>query len=102
MPDVVNKAHLMGNNSVFSLNEIDHFGDDAIDYAGSNISITHNNIHDNLDLADGNHEDAMQGQNGSLPNRRRLAMALLFATAFVGHERLSLHFFARSLTSSSD
>jgi hypothetical protein len=57
-------AAIMGNNSVFSLNEIDHFGDDAMDYAASNISITHNNIHDNLDIGDGNHEDAMQGQIG--------------------------------------
>jgi hypothetical protein len=59
-------AVLAGNKSVFSLNQIDHFGDDGIDYAASNISITHNNIHDNLDIGDGNHEDAMQGQNGSI------------------------------------
>jgi Right handed beta helix region len=59
-------AVLMGNNSLFSNNEIDHFGDDGMDYAASNISITHNSIHDNLQLADGNHEDAMQGQNGAL------------------------------------
>jgi hypothetical protein len=59
-------AHLMGNNSIFSHNEIDHFGDDGIDYGASNISITHNYIHDNFDIGDGNHEDAMQGQNGPL------------------------------------
>jgi hypothetical protein len=59
-------AALMGTNSIFSHNELDHFGDDGIDYGASNISITHNYIHDNLDLADGNHEDAMQGQNGPL------------------------------------
>jgi parallel beta-helix repeat protein len=57
---------LMGNNSILSRNEIDHFGDDGIDYGASNISITHNYIHDNFDIADGNHEDVAQGQNGPL------------------------------------
>jgi parallel beta-helix repeat protein len=56
----------MGNNSIFSHNEIDHFGDDGIDYGASNLLITHNSIHDNFDIGDGNHEDAMQGQNGPL------------------------------------
>jgi hypothetical protein len=60
-------AVLAGNNTLFSLNEMDHFGDDGIDYAASNLAITRNNIHDNLDIGDGNHEDAMQGQNGSVP-----------------------------------
>ena len=59
-------AALMGNNSLFSFNEIDHFGDDGIDYAASNFSITHNYIHDNFDAGDGNHEDVAQGQNGPL------------------------------------
>jgi parallel beta-helix repeat protein len=57
-------AHLMGNNSLFSHNELEHFGDDGIDYGANNISITHNYIHDNLDIGDGNHEDVAQGQNG--------------------------------------
>jgi hypothetical protein len=38
----------------------------AFDYAANNLAITHNTIHDNLDVGDGNHEDAMQGQNGPL------------------------------------
>jgi parallel beta-helix repeat protein len=59
-------AHLMGNNSLFSHNEIDHFGDDGLDYGANNISITHNYFHDNLDLGDGNHPDVAQGQNGPL------------------------------------
>jgi hypothetical protein len=59
-------AVLMGNNSILSHNEIDHFGDDAIDYGASNISITHNTVHDNFDIGDGNHEDVAQGQNGPL------------------------------------
>jgi hypothetical protein len=57
-------AGLAANNSLFSLNQIDHFGDDGIDYGASNISITHNSIHDNFDAGDGNHEDAMQGVIG--------------------------------------
>ena len=59
-------AHLMGNTSIFSHNEIDHFGDDGIDYGANNLSITHNYIHDNFDIGDGNHEDVAQGQNGPL------------------------------------
>jgi hypothetical protein len=60
-------AVIAGNNTLFSHNEIDHFGDDGMDYAASNIAITHNTIRDNMDIGDGNHEDAMQGQNGSIP-----------------------------------
>jgi hypothetical protein len=59
-------ALLAANNLLFTNNVIDHFGDDALDYAANNLAITHNTIHDNLDLGDGNHEDAMQGQNGPL------------------------------------
>jgi hypothetical protein len=57
-------ATLVANNLLFSLNEIDHFGDDGIDYAANNLAITHNRLHDNLDIGDGNHEDAMQGVIG--------------------------------------
>ena len=60
-------ASLAANQLVFSNNQIDHFGDDGIDYAASNLSITHNDIHDNLNIGDGNHEDAMQGVNGFVP-----------------------------------
>jgi hypothetical protein len=59
-------ALLFANQLVFSNNQLDHFGDDGIDYAASNLAITKNNIHDNLDLGDGNHPDAMQGQIGVL------------------------------------
>jgi hypothetical protein len=59
-------AIIAGNNLLFTNNEIDH-GDDGIDYAANNLAITHNTIHDHLDIGDGNHEDAMQGQNGQLP-----------------------------------
>jgi Right handed beta helix region len=57
-------AALFASQLVFSNNEIDHFGDDGLDYAGSNLAITHNNLHDNLDIGDANHEDAMQGVIG--------------------------------------
>jgi hypothetical protein len=60
-------AAIAAGQVLFSDNQIDHFGDDGIDYAASNIAITHNTIHDNLDIGDGNHEDAMQGQVGFLP-----------------------------------
>ena len=56
----------MASQLLFSNNQIDHFGDDGIDYAASNLAITKNDIHDNLDIGDGNHEDAMQGQIGIL------------------------------------
>jgi hypothetical protein len=59
-------ASLAASQLVFSNNQIDHFGDDGIDYAASNLAITHNDIHDNLDIGDGNHEDAMQGVIGIL------------------------------------
>jgi hypothetical protein len=59
-------AILAGNNMLVTNNIIDHFGDDAMDYAGNNLAITHNTIHDNLNIGDGNHEDAMQGVNGPL------------------------------------
>jgi hypothetical protein len=60
-------ASLTANQLVFSNNQIDHFGDDGIDYAASDLTITKNDIHDNLNVGDGNHEDAMQGQIGVLP-----------------------------------
>jgi hypothetical protein len=59
-------ASLVASQLLFSNNQIDHFGDDGIDYAASNLVITKNDIHDNLDIGDGNHEDAMQGQIGVL------------------------------------
>jgi hypothetical protein len=58
----------MANNMLFSGNEIDHFGDDGIDYATSNILITKNYIHDALDLGNGAHPDGMQGYPGAFTN----------------------------------
>ena len=59
-------ASLSASQIVFSNNQIDHFGDDGIGFAGSNLAITKNDIHDNLDIGDGNHADAMQGVIGVL------------------------------------
>lgn len=59
-------AGLFANQLVFSNNQLDHFGGDGIDYGASNLAITKNNIHDTLDVGDGNHPDAMQGQIGVL------------------------------------
>ena len=47
-------ARHYGEQLLFSGNEIDRFGDDGIDYAASNILITHKNyVHDDLDLGNG-------------------------------------------------
>ena len=59
-------AQIMGNNSVFSNNEINYFADDGLDYAASNLRLTHNYIHNSFSTANGIHTDAMQGQNGAL------------------------------------
>lgn len=58
-------AGLFAAQLLFSDNEVDHFGDDGIDYAASNLSITKNSLHDHLDIGDGNHQD-MQGVVGVL------------------------------------
>ena len=59
-------ATLFAHHSVFSNNTIDHFGDDAVDYAANGLIISDNYVHDNLDVGDGNHEDCIQGFIGPL------------------------------------
>jgi parallel beta-helix repeat protein len=61
-------AEIWANNMLFSGNEIDRFGDDGIDYVASNILISKNYIHDDLDLGNGAHMDGMQGYPGSSSN----------------------------------
>ena len=61
-------ASVTANNMLFSGNEIEHFGDDGIDYNASNILITKNYVHDGVDLADGAHPDGMQGYPGKFSN----------------------------------
>jgi hypothetical protein len=58
----------MANNMLFSGNEIDRFGDDGIDYVASNILISKNYIHDDLNLGKGAHMDGMQGYPGGSSN----------------------------------
>lgn len=60
-------AMLVANRFLFASNEIDHFFDDGIVYAANDLIIARNFIHDNGDIGDGNHEDAMQGQAGFAP-----------------------------------
>jgi hypothetical protein len=61
-------SEVMANNMLFSGNEIDRFGDDGIDYVASNLLISKNYIHDDLDLGNGAHMDGMQGYPGGSSN----------------------------------
>jgi hypothetical protein len=59
-------AVLFGNNTVFSHNQMDHFGDDGIEYAGNNLAIINNRISDSFGTSNGIHSDAAQGQIGPI------------------------------------
>jgi hypothetical protein len=59
---------VFANNMLVSGNEIDHFGDDGIDYGASNILMTRNYIHDSMDWKNGAHMDGMQGYPGKFTN----------------------------------
>jgi hypothetical protein len=61
-------ALISANNTLVSGNDIERFGDDGIDYNASNILISKNYIHDNLDLGDGAHPDGLQGYPGKYSN----------------------------------
>jgi hypothetical protein len=61
-------AFIGANNMLVSGNDIERFGDDGLDYFASNILISKNYIHDNLDLGDGAHPDGMQGYPGKYSN----------------------------------
>ena len=65
---VIFGSEVMANNMLFSGNEIDRFGDDGIDYVASNVLISKNYIHDDLDLGNGAHMDGMQGYPGGSRN----------------------------------
>jgi hypothetical protein len=64
--NVRNGANLAANQSLFANNVINNFGDDALDYAASNLIITHNTITNSNTIGDENHNDAMQGQIGQV------------------------------------
>jgi Right handed beta helix region len=55
---------VFGNNMLVTGNEIDHFGDDGIDYGASNLLMTKNYIHDPMNWKIGAHMDGMQGYPG--------------------------------------
>jgi hypothetical protein len=59
---------VFANNMLVSGNEIDHFGDDGIDYGASNILMTRNYIHESMDWKNGAHMDGMQGYPGKFSN----------------------------------
>lgn len=52
---------LIGDQLRAENNELDHFGIDGIDFAGDNIALSHNHIHDFVSLGLGAHTDGMQG-----------------------------------------
>jgi Right handed beta helix region len=54
----------MANRMLLTGNEIDHFGDDGVDYAASNLTMTQNYIHDVLDFGVHAHPDGFQGYAG--------------------------------------
>jgi hypothetical protein len=44
--NVANGVAIFSNNTLFAYNQIDHFTADALDYAGNNLQINRNYIHD--------------------------------------------------------
>lgn len=70
----VSNAVTFGNANVdnriyFANNEIDHFGQDAIDFGGADIVIRFNHLHDPINLGNLAHQDFMQGfSTGTFPN----------------------------------
>jgi len=68
MMNMVFGAGVFANNMLFANNEIDHDGDDMVDYGASNILLSHNYLHDDLDVGSGAHMDGMQGYPGAYSN----------------------------------
>lgn len=59
---------MAADKTTFSNNSINNYGDDAMDYAANDQIISHNIITNNHDIADKNHNDAIQGQHGYGPS----------------------------------
>lgn len=53
------------DDMVVSGNTVDNFSSDGIDFAGNNLVISKNKITNSVDIGDGTHPDAMQGQPGN-------------------------------------
>jgi hypothetical protein len=64
MFNMVFGAYIGANNMLFANNEVDHDGDDMADYAASNILLSHNYLHDDLNIGNGAHMDGFQGYPG--------------------------------------
>lgn len=59
--NVRNGLGLFTDSTFIWNNEIDHCGDDIIDFGASNLVIKHNYLHDSINIGDGVHMDGMQG-----------------------------------------
>ncbi|HEY1928456.1 MAG TPA: right-handed parallel beta-helix repeat-containing protein [Caulobacteraceae bacterium] len=59
--NVTNPINLFASDVLFMGNKIDHFGGDAIDYGGDNLTMSHNVITNATAIDTGQHIDAMQG-----------------------------------------
>lgn len=68
--NVLNAVTLLSWPSHFLIqdNEIDHWGEDALDYMGQYLVISRNHLHDPVNLGTGAHMDFMQGfSSGTFP-----------------------------------
>jgi hypothetical protein len=58
--NVANAISVFTDNAYALNNEIFFYGDDAVDFGGDNLVLHGNSIHDNINIGDGTHIDAMQ------------------------------------------
>ena len=58
--NVANAISVFTDNAYMLNNEIFFYGDDAVDFGGDNLVLKGNYIHDNINIGDGTHIDAMQ------------------------------------------
>jgi hypothetical protein len=80
----IHTALILGtNNTLVDSNEMDHFGEDAIDYVANHIAITRNDIHDPMDFGISAHADAMQGYPGVQPVAGSVPMYNVFTDIMI-------------------
>lgn len=65
--NVISAVGLRTDRTLFSGNTINNFAYDGIDFAASDLVIANNRITNSLDMGDGKHTDAMQGQLSAGP-----------------------------------
>ncbi len=76
---------MMANDLLLAGNELSYFGDDAVDYAASNILMINNYVHDALNFNIGAHMDAFQGYAGTpAPG----AKYFTFSNVFIDRNRI--------------